>query len=152
MKLASFLLAAATLASAANPELQEIKTVYLLPMTNSLDQFLAIRLTKGGVLQVVTDPEKADAVMSDHIGAGLEDKLQSMYGATKHESSEKEKSFASVPMQGTARSKGAIFLIDRKSRSVIWSDYERPKTTHPGDLHHTADKIASQLEKDKKAK
>ena len=36
--------------SEGHPELMEVKTVYLLPMTYSLDQFLAIRLTKGGVL------------------------------------------------------------------------------------------------------
>jgi len=49
MKL-TFLLAALSVAHAgdvARPELAEIKTVYLLPMSNSLDQFLAIRLTKG---------------------------------------------------------------------------------------------------------
>src|SRR5258708_13703693 len=101
---------------ASNPELAEIKTVYLLPMTYSLDQFLAIRLTKGGVLQVVTDPKLADAILSDHIGTGLEDKLKSLYGdtdATKEANKEKEKdkekdkkkdkhraSFAGNPMPG----------------------------------------------------
>ena len=57
--------------SEANPGLTEIKTVYLLPMTYSLDQFLAIRLTRGGILQVVTDPNRADAILSEHIGLRL---------------------------------------------------------------------------------
>ena len=65
------------------PELGEVKTVYLLPMTYSLDQFLAIRLTKGGVLQVVTDPKKADAILSEHIGTGLEEQMKSLYGEQK---------------------------------------------------------------------
>ena len=39
-------------------DLGEFKTVYILPMSNGLDQFLAIKLTSGSVMQVVTDPTK----------------------------------------------------------------------------------------------
>ena len=56
---------------------------------------------------------------------------------------------ASVLLLG---SKGAVFLVDRKTRSVIWSDYVRPKNAQPDELNHVADKIAGQLEKDKKGK
>jgi hypothetical protein len=35
---------------------------------------------------------------------------------------------------------------------VIWSDYVRPKNSQPDELNHVADKIAGQLEKDKKGK
>jgi hypothetical protein len=141
----------------AHPELTEIKTVYLLPMTYSLDQFLAIRLTKGGVVQVVTDPNLADAILSEHIGAGLEEQMKSLYGEKKTDAADKDKdkdkaaSF-SGPMAGGTRSKGAIFLLDRKTRNVIWSDYVRPKNSQPDELNHVADKIAGQLEKDKKVK
>jgi hypothetical protein len=147
--------------SEVHPELMEVKTVYLLPMTYSLDQFLAIRLTKGGVLQVVTDPNLADAILSEHIGTGLEEQLKSLYGEKKtpagdpadKDSNNKDKpaSFGS-PMTGGTRSKGAVFLIDRKTRTVIWSEYVRPKSSQPDDLNHAADKIAGQLEKDKKIK
>jgi hypothetical protein len=142
--------------SETRPELMEVKTVYLLPMTYSLDQFLAIRLTKGGVLQVVTDPKLADAILSEHIGTSLEDQLKSLYGEKKSadaDVSDKDKtaSFAG-PMAGGGRSKGAVFLVDRKTRSVIWSDYVRPKSSQPEELNHVADKIAGQLEKDKKVK
>ena len=44
-------------------------------MSNGLDQFLAIRLTSGTVMQVVTDPQKADAILTDRIGASFEEKL-----------------------------------------------------------------------------
>src|ERR1700722_15856650 len=77
--------------SEAQPELTEIKTVYLLPMTYSLDQFLAIRLTKGGVLQVVTDPKLADAILSEHIGTGLEDQMKALYGEKKPDPADKDK-------------------------------------------------------------
>src|ERR1700722_1644130 len=69
--------------SEVRPELMEVRSVYLLPMTYSLDQFLAIRLTKGGVLQVVTDPNLADAIVTEHIGTGLEEQMKSLYGEKK---------------------------------------------------------------------
>lgn len=140
--------------SQGHPELTDVKTVYLLPMTYSLDQFLAIRLTKGGVIQVVTDPKLADAIISEHIGTGLEEQLKSLYGEKKSEDADKDKpaSFSAGPMAGGTRSKGSVFLLDRKTRSVIWSDYVRPKNAQPDELNHVADKIAGQLEKDKKGK
>jgi len=139
--------------SEVHPELMEVKTVYLLPMTYSLDQFLAIRLTKGGVLQVVTDPNLADAILSEHIGTGLEEQLKSLYGEKKTDSADKDKATSfGGPMAGGTRSKGAVFLVDRKTRNVIWSDYVRPKSSQPDELNHTADKIAGQLERDKKVK
>jgi hypothetical protein len=55
-------------------------------------------------------------------------------------------------MAGGTRSKGAVFLVDRKTRNVLWSDYVRPKSAQPDELNHVADKIAAQLEKDKKGK
>jgi hypothetical protein len=138
------------------PELAGIKTVYLLPMTYSLDQFLAVRLAKGAVLQVVTDPKLADAILTDHIGTNLEEKLNALYGEKKDADPDKDKNKSqtqfAAPSGGSARSKGAVFLVDRKSRSVVWSDYVRPKSSQPSDLNHAADKIAGQLEKEKKGK
>jgi hypothetical protein len=139
--------------SEVHPELLEVKTVYLLPMTYSLDQFLAIRLTKGGILQVVTDPNLADAILSEHIGTSLDEQMKSLYGEKKTDSADKDKATSfGGPMAGGTRSKGAVFLVDRKTRNVIWSDYVRPKNSQPDELNHTADKIAGQLEKDKKVK
>ncbi len=166
-----FLLAALSVAYAgdvAHPELAEIKTVYLLPMTSSLDQFLAVRLAKGGVLQVVTDPKLADAIITDHIGTGLEDQLKTLYGekkvepvetdgtdkdaADKDKDKNKDQQPAFAPMAGGTRTKGAVFLLDRKTRSVLWSDYVPPKNLQAAELNRVADKIAGQLERDKKGK
>jgi hypothetical protein len=156
-----YLFAALSVAYAGEPraDLAEIKSVYLLPMTYALDQFIAIRLTRGGVVQVVTDPSKADAILSDHIGTSLEEKLNSLYGERKKSAEEaedkdkdKNKSSYGAPMAGGTRSRGAVFLVDRKTRNVVWSDYVRPKTSQPDELSHVADKIAGQLEKDKKGK
>ena len=48
-------------------------------MSNSMDQYLANRLTSEGILQVVTDPNKADAVLTDRLGLGFEERLKQLY-------------------------------------------------------------------------
>jgi len=154
MKLLVALFAAALGLSAA--EIADVKTVYVLPMSNALDQFLAMHLTSENVLQVVTDPHKADAILSDRIGASLDQKLDELYGSRKAE----KKSGDATSQDDTAmaviaplsRARGTIFMIDRKTRDVLWSVYERPKNTSPDELNHIADKIALKLSKDLKAK
>src|SRR5206468_5543117 len=77
-----FLLATALLLTSTGVHaagLSDIKTVYLLPMSSGLDQFLAVQLTTGAVLQVVTDPQKADAVFTDHLGESFEQTLADLY-------------------------------------------------------------------------
>jgi hypothetical protein len=150
MKL-SLLLLLAGVAGAAG--LEDIKTVYLLPMTNGFDQFLAIRLTTGVVLQVVTDPQKADAILTDRIGNTFEDKLKELYGAKATKSDPDGSDASKQPsMSPVSRARGAIFLVDRKSRNVVWSMYERPKGNSPDEMNHAADKVAGKLFKDLKSK
>jgi hypothetical protein len=149
MTLAVMLLPAAVFGA----DMSGIKTVYLLPMSSGMDQYLAVRLTTAAVLQVVTDPRNADAVLTDYIGRSLEDRLDEMYGAKPK--SEDDKSSATPefarPTSG-ARSRGAIFLVNRKTRDVLWSTYERPKGPAPAELNRTADRIADKLAKAIKGK
>ncbi|MGA3205734.1 MAG: hypothetical protein ABSF12_24840, partial [Bryobacteraceae bacterium] len=102
-----------------------------------------------------------DAILSDYIGTGLEEKLNTLYGAKKavepvnKEDKDKDKQQPpafGTPMAGGSRSKGAIFLVDRNTRTVLWSDYVRPKSGQPDELNHVADKIAGRFEKDKRGK
>src|SRR5678815_5872407 len=76
---------------AANAQVSAVKTVYVLPMAGGLDQYLALRLTSQGVLQVVTDPQKADAILTDGIGARLEASLTELYGTPVNKDVNKEK-------------------------------------------------------------
>lgn len=147
MKLSLLLLATSLMAG----ELGDVKTVYLLPMPGSLDQFLAVRLTTGALFQVVTDPQKADAIFTDHIGIALEQKLDELYGQ-KQKSQDSKDGDSSRIVAPMTHGKGAIFLVDRKTRNVIWSVYERPKTLSPDDLNRVADRIAVKLEKQLKGK
>ena len=128
-------------------DLGGIKTVYLLPMGNGLDQFLANKLTSGSVLQVVTDPQKADAILTDHVGAGFETKLEELYGGQKKED-DKDMFAPARRSSSPLKARGAIFLVDRKTRNVIWSDYEAVKTTTTPAINRTAEKIATKLAKD----
>jgi hypothetical protein len=145
-----FLLFAATLAAA---DLTDVKTVYLLPMANGLDQYLAIKLTTGAVLQVVTDPQKADAVLTDHLGESFEQKLDQLYGPAQKPQDNNGFIDSGRPVsQSISRAKGAVFLVDRKTHNVIWSAYEHPKNTTPGELNHIAEKISEKLFKNLKTK
>lgn len=153
MKLFSVVIAAASIVGAAHAaDFTDVKTVYLLPMSSGLDQYLAVRLTNGAVLEVVTDPQKADAVFTDHIGASLEQNLDDLFGTKpKADDSKSDESVRPI-MSPLSRGKGSIFLVDRKTRAVIWSMYARAKSSESDDMNDLAKKIANKLEKDRKEK
>ncbi len=50
-----------------------------------------------------------------------------------------------MAVQPISRGKGAIFLVDRKTRAILWSTYALPKNTAPGGMNHLADRIAGRL-------
>jgi len=134
-------------------DLSGVKAVYLMPMSGGLDQYLAIRLSSGGVIQVVTDPQKADAIFTDRIGAGFEQSLQDMYGEKKKSDGKlSADDFAKPVSAGGSRGKGSLFLVDRQSRVVLWSMYAKPKTSSADELNNLAMKIVDQLGKDRAGK
>ena len=144
--------------SSASAEIFGVKTVYLLPMAGGLDQYLALQLSSGGLLQVVTDPKKADAILTDAIGTRLEDSLTELYGAPvdkDKDKTDKDKSATSNSarpvMQRLSRSGGLVFLVNRTSRDVLWSTYELPASSQPDELKHVAAKIVERLAKATKA-
>ena len=139
----------AGLAVASGQDLSGIKTVYMMPMSGGLDQYLAVRLTSNHVIQVVTDPHKADAVFTNRIGANFEQALHDLFAGEK--SAEEEKSEAAdyrPSMAPLSRSKGSYFLVDHKTRNVIWSTYVTHKNNDASELNRMAGRIVDQLEKD----
>ena len=213
----ALLLSSLTLALAAPPkaELAQVHKVYLLPMTNGMEQYLANRLTGLGVFQVVTDPKKADAIFTDRIGEAFEAKQTEWFpekplkpasdqtappappevaapappGAAqlpdavspapqqpapetapqaasaaapqpKAAASEPEKQVETAgggkadraaPMSAFHRAKGTLFLVDARSRLVLWSIYAQPKDASPVELDRTAGHIASRIQQDLKS-
>jgi hypothetical protein len=122
------------------------RTVYILPMAAGLDQYIAQWLTRDHAMQVVADPKAADVVMTDRLGQAFEQKL-----AQIHPSGEKKdnKDSADAALPNTFRSskgRGTIFIVDAKSRQVLWSEYEKPaKSNSDADLNRTAERIAKKL-------
>ena len=144
-------------ADAPKPGLQQIHNVYLLPMGSSLDQYLANRLTATGLFQVVTDPQKADALFTDQLGAGFEQKYEELYPSAKPETDKSEDSMTDAlgkPMQrfgSFSRGRGTVFLVDRAGKTVVWSMYREVKSSRPDDTNRRADDIAKKLSRDMQA-
>ena len=146
---------------AATPELKQVKKVYFLQMTGGIDQYLAQHLITDNTIEVVTDPALADAIFSDRLGETLEQKLTELYPPPPPpakeddaEESAKESSIASGATRGQStwgRGRGNIYLIDRKSRTVVWSAYNKPKNSTSKELNRTAAKFASRLRADLKS-
>ncbi|HPT24889.1 MAG TPA: hypothetical protein PLZ95_00620 [Bryobacteraceae bacterium] len=145
---------------ASTAQLPGIKNVYLLPMPNGLEQFIANQLVKRGVLGVVADPQMADAVFTDTVGSGFQQRMGELYPAPKPPEPEEDEKDAkakrpgseakdagggAVRMGALSRGKGTIFLVDRKSSQVLWSAYVRPKSSSPRDLDRAAKTIADRI-------
>jgi hypothetical protein len=145
-----FLLCAA-LAAASGADLSALKTVYVVPMPNGLDQYLAVHLTTGSVLQVVGDPNKANVILSDRIGVGLEQILSDL-SANKADNKPEKLGDEFRPLGTGSRGKGAFFLVDHDGHKVLWSTYIESKDSQPASLNRLAARIVERLQKDLKGK
>src|SRR5579862_8451966 len=146
-------LAALLLLSSANAQSAATKNVYVMTMPGALDQYLALHLTAGGVLNVVTDPQKADLILTDRIGGHFEENIDQMFGKTAEKpKADADAGFARSGVSSSSSSRGAIFLVDRASRNVLWSTFELPKNSTPHEMNHTAERIAERLAKSQKGK
>jgi hypothetical protein len=165
------LFCAAAVAS-ENQQLKQIQSVYILPMSSGMDQYLANKITGQALFHVVTDPQKADAIFTDRIGESFERKLEELYpppkplkpektkkegeekdAAAKAEQADAAKSPAATepishPASSFSRGKGTFFLVDRKSRAVIWSTYDRAPNSQADTLDKRAEQIVKRLRRD----
>lgn len=121
------------------------RTVYVLPMSGGLDLYVAQWLAKGQTVHVTTDPKNADAILTDHLGEDFEHKLDQLFA--KKDDHEKTDSSSTQPERySPGRHRGAVFLVDSKTRQVLWSDYEKPPAySSAGKLNREAEKIAKKL-------
>lgn len=165
----SFLPLCLLAATAALPAgLDAVRTVYFLPMSNGLDQYMANRLAAESLFEVVTDPKLADAVFTDQIGLAFERRLDEFFPPEKPPAAEESKDGKesgaktgeklpegsarigegyATRMSTFSRGKGNVFLVDLKSRRVIWSAFERPRPTSPDQLDKTSAHIVARLKK-----
>ena len=112
-------------------------------MAGGLDQYLARWLTSEHIMQVVTDARIADAVLTDRLGEAFEQKM-----AEIHPLDDKDKKVDSTHSQFRAsKGRGTIFLVDAKSRQVLWSDYEKVPAYNTNDnLNREAERIAKKMQ------
>ena len=164
-RLVLLVVSAGTLLCAA--DVSGVRTVYILPMSRGLDQHLANRLTNDHVFQVVTEAKQADAVFTDRIGEAFEMQMESLYPRSEAQKPAQpppkdKKEEADIPglvgesanklsnpalNSAFSRGRGTVFLVDVKSRQVLWSAYEAPKGMW-SDLDKTAGEIVGKLKKD----
>src|SRR5579863_1194476 len=171
-----------------------VRTVYVMPMTHGLDQYVANWLTREHVFEVVADPKRADAVFTDRIGESLQYELEKLNptpqppeekaetesagkdadskhadakdtdakdadanadakdadakdaGAKSTRHSPKMMTDDGPPRPYTSgRDRGTLFLVDSKSRTVLWSLFEKPAQSSPHELDRTAKRIVTRL-------
>lgn len=158
--LACFSVVAAETVKPVPAELLQVQTVYLLPMGNGMDQFLAHQLTRNGIFKVTTNPAQADAIFSDVVGLGFENRMAELLpkpepppakeGEANKDDAKKEdaqEDAGPARVQTFARSKGNVFLIDVKSRRVLWTGFDIPKNTRSEELYKTGERLIGQLRK-----
>jgi hypothetical protein len=135
-------------------DLPAVDSVYLLPMSNGLDQHLANRLTASGVFRVVADPKQAQAVFTDKLGEAFEERLNALFPAAAEKPSAGEKAVqtAAPPASSFGRGKGTIFLVDIGTRRVLWSTYEKPRNSSADEQDRTARRVVESLKSSLKPK
>jgi len=149
-------------------DLANVHTVYVMKMAKGLDQFLVNRLTSGHVFQIVTDPKLADTLFTDQVGEGFQMQLEDISPTPESDKPapppKPEKTGdepnpllgdtvnkLSNPASSSSfgRNKGTVFLVDAKSRQVVWSMYQPPpKGSTSKEMDRTANDIVSRLNKD----
>jgi hypothetical protein len=154
-------------ACAATASADGMRSVYLLPMANGLDLFLANRLTGSGEFQVVTDAKKAGAVFTDRLGEGFERRLAELTtppppkddaGKAGSKKDDKEggardvetklEGVVQTPISTFGGGKGTVFLVEVASRRVLWSTFAAPRDNSPRQLDRTAALIVNRLKKE----
>ncbi len=149
----------------AGADVSAVRSVYLLPMAGHLDQYLAHHIARSGLFQVVTDPKKADAIFSDHLGPALETRLDELFPAevtpeaapAEPAAKQPDEAKPEVPakpkeelvrVSSFGKGKGTTFLLDGRNRIVLWSFYESPKSTSSQELDRVAGHIVERLKRD----
>ncbi len=140
-----------------NAELSQVQTIYLMPMANGFDQYLANRLRIINQIRVVTDASKADAIFTDKIGLAFEARLDEMEAAAKEkiaaaappvDGESQQMKLAPKVVSSIGRGRGTYFLVDRRSRVVLWSSFHKAKDAQPHNMHSNAGKVANELAAD----
>jgi hypothetical protein len=133
--------------------------VYVMPMAGGLDQYLADWITRQHVMQVMTDPKAADVILTDRIGEAFEQKLTELYPPPPEKKADDKTPDSVTGGSGTAgtgmggahinfrstAARGTIFMVETKSKQVVWSAHEKPVEPTDANLNREAERIVKKL-------
>jgi hypothetical protein len=157
-RLAAALFLSGLCVAAAPPQSPAAGKLYLWPMSNAFDQYLAEQITADGVFEVVVDPKLANTIMTEKIDStflaamdeffprAVENQSEKAAENTKKddsiESDSRDRRPANRP-RGQAR--GTLFLVDVASRKVVWSTYLKEFDPSPNKLHSQAGNVVEKM-------
>jgi hypothetical protein len=125
------------------------RTVYILPMANGLDRYIASRLTRSGVLRVVLDPERAYTVLTDRADEAFWAWSVACYGKAHgpYMSCSNDFAYSKLAHARWGDNRGTVFLVEPRGGLVLWSAYDPTQSTSPGALNDIAEGVAKRLAK-----
>jgi hypothetical protein len=97
-----------------------------------------------------SEKSEADSDKSDKVGGDLTNKSDK----DDKDATNSRRAPRQIPEAGPPRpnafggGKGTLFLVDAHSRAVLWSVYEKPKSTSPDELDRTAKRVVGRLKQD----
>jgi hypothetical protein len=133
--------------------LSDVKSIYVMPMGRGLDQFIVNHVAAGKVFTVVIDPKIADAILTDRVGDDFARQLDELVPAPAAGEAKSDQAHEGQQLDNPAsrssfgQSKGTFFLVDAKSREVLWSTFEQPKGSDPRSLDRGASVVVERLKK-----
>jgi hypothetical protein len=118
-----------------------------MQMANEMDQHLASRLTSSRTLWVVLDPASADAILTESLDDSFWNWLAQNYPPPAAAAGAAASGRGTAGRSGAQATKhrGTIFLVDPRTRLVLWSAYDLPKNATPAELDRAATRLTSQL-------
>jgi len=133
--------------------------VYFWPMASALDQYLAEQFQSNAVYSVTVDPKQARTVMTDRIDAVFLGAMDDLFPLPGSEPAEAPEEKVDDSIEGDfrmerpknrplGRSQGTIFLVDVKTRKVLWSTYLKEYNINPDALNKKAREVVTRLQKE----
>jgi hypothetical protein len=117
----------------ASGQIPQVDSVYLMPMGNGYEQYLANHLTQEGVVRVVTEFQRADAVFTDRLGPEFERALKELAGKPATVEAESEGAKASseeeIKPAGRSASSGSAAAGARVPTTVRTDGAAKPVST-----------------------
>ena len=150
--------------SAFAADLSGVRSVYTWPMTKSFDQYLAEQIATESVFDVVVDPKLANAVLTDRIDAPFLAAMDELFPLPEPDDPEKAEkkddeedsadesieaggAFKRPKNRAMGRPQGTLFLVDVRSRTVLWSTYLKEYDPSPNKLHQQARSVVERIKK-----